>query len=38
LRRHLSTTPVLMQVGIKIATSRLGGHEPEFVAAVTPSR
>src|SRR5688572_10499985 len=29
---------VLMQVGIKIATARLGGHEPEFVTAVTPSR
>jgi hypothetical protein len=29
---------VLMQVGIKIASARLGGHEPEFVIAVTPSR
>ncbi len=29
---------VLMQVGIKIAASRLRGHEPEFVIAVTPSR
>ena len=29
---------VLMQVGIKVATARLGGHEPEFITAVTPSR
>jgi hypothetical protein len=29
---------VLMQAGIKIATAHLGGHEPEFVTAVTPSR
>jgi hypothetical protein len=29
---------VLMQVGIKIATARMRGHEPEFVTAVTPSR
>jgi hypothetical protein len=27
-----------MQVGVKIASTRLGGHEPEFVTAVTPSR
>jgi ABC-2 type transport system permease protein len=29
---------VVMQVGIKVASARLGGHEPEFVTAVTPSR
>jgi ABC-2 type transport system permease protein len=29
---------VLMQVGIKIATTRLRGHEPEFITALTPSR
>ena len=29
---------VLLQVGVKIASARLGGHEPEFVIAVTPSR
>ena len=29
---------IVMQVGIRIATARLGGHEPEFVASVTPSR
>ena len=29
---------VLMQVGIKIATARLRGHEPEFITALTPSR
>jgi ABC-2 type transport system permease protein len=29
---------LVMQVGIRIATARLGGHEPEFVTAVTPTR
>ena len=29
---------IVMQVGIRVATARLGGREPEFVAAVTPSR
>ena len=29
---------LVLQVGIRIATARLGGHEPEFVTAVTPSR
>ena len=29
---------VVLQVGIRIATRRLRGHEPEFVLSVTPSR
>jgi ABC-2 type transport system permease protein len=29
---------LVLRVGVKIATARLGGHEPEFVAAVTPAR
>jgi hypothetical protein len=28
----------LLRVGIAIATRRLSGHEPEFIAAVTPTR
>jgi hypothetical protein len=29
---------IAMQAGIKIATARMRGHEPEFLIAVTPSR
>ncbi len=29
---------LVLRVGVRIATARLGGHEPEFVAAVTPAR
>jgi hypothetical protein len=29
---------LVLQAGVRIATARLRGHEPEFVAAVTPAR
>jgi hypothetical protein len=29
---------IVMQAGIRVAVARLGGREPEFVSAVTPSR